>query len=168
MRIKSVLSDSKLLVLRQINQTTFVDAFLETFQTRVQLPPSPLDSFLDKSRNSLVASHPAVDRIGATRKRVECPERSRGTYNMPSVYMIRNDRDELYIGASQNPRARLEEHNTERGSSFTKKGKFKIVFEEAHLTLSGARQREIQIKKWRRDKKEMLIRRYQQGLSTKI
>ncbi|OIP78835.1 MAG: hypothetical protein CO002_01560 [Candidatus Portnoybacteria bacterium CG_4_8_14_3_um_filter_44_10] len=87
---------------------------------------------------------------------------------MHSAYIIQNDRDELYIGVSQNPKFRLKEHNAKRGSAFTKRGNFKIVFKETYLTLAEARQREIQIKKWRRDKKEKLIRRYQQGLPTKI
>ncbi len=82
--------------------------------------------------------------------------------------MIQNNFKELYVGVSENPNQRLKEHNTDRGSMFTKRGNFKIVFKEEHLSLSEARQREIQIKKWRRDKKELLIKRYQQGLSTKV
>jgi len=74
----------------------------------------------------------------------------------------------LYVGVSENPEQRLKEHNTHRGSVFTKVGSFKIVFKEEHSSLSEARQREIQIKKWRRDKKELLIKRYQQGLTTKL
>ena len=83
------------------------------------------------------------------------------------VYMVQNNFRELYIGVSENPNQRLREHNTDRGSVFTKRGNFKIVFKEEHANLSEARQREIQIKKWRRDKKELLITRYQQGLPTK-
>jgi len=51
---------------------------------------------------------------------------------------------------------------------FTKRdSKFEIVFLEEHLTLTSARKREIQIKKWRREKKETLIAKFQSGLSTK-
>lgn len=87
---------------------------------------------------------------------------------MPFVYMIQNDRDELYVGVSQNTQRRLKEHNNERGPEFTKKENFEIVFEETYSTLAEARQREIQIKKWRRDKKEKLMERYRCGLPTKV
>ena len=88
--------------------------------------------------------------------------------NMPYVYMAKNDKGKLYIGVSKNLESRLKEHNTQRGSVFTKSGNFKIIIEEEYSTLLEARQREIQIKKWRRNKKEDLIIRYQQGLPTKI
>lgn len=87
---------------------------------------------------------------------------------MYHVYMIKNDRNRLYIGVSKNLKARLSHHNTRRGSIFTKAGNYKIVFDEEYLTLAEARKREIQIKKWRRDKKEKLIEKFNQGLPTKI
>lgn len=41
------------------------------------------------------------------------------------------------------------------GAEFTKgKAKFYLVFSEKYNTLNEARKREIQIKKWRRDKKK--------------
>lgn len=89
-------------------------------------------------------------------------------YIMPFVYMAQNNSNKLYVGVSKHPRFRLEEHNTQRGSVFTKSGDFKIVFREAYPTLAEARKREIQIKKWRRDKKEMLLKRFDQGLPTKL
>ena len=84
------------------------------------------------------------------------------------VYMIRNSANKLYVGITENPGLRLEYHNQQRGAQFTKRiPAFRIVFLEKHLTLSNARQREIQIKKWRREKKEILIQRYLNGLPTK-
>lgn len=86
---------------------------------------------------------------------------------MYSVYMIRNSYDDLYIGVTNNPERRLKYHNEKRGAKFTKyRSDFKIVFLEKHTTITGARKREIQIKKWRRNKKDMLIERYSKGLST--
>ena len=83
------------------------------------------------------------------------------------VYMIKNDFGKLYAGITDNLEKRLHYHNTKQGAQFTKgKAKFRIVFSEQHSTLAGARKREIQIKKWRRNKKEMLIQRFQNGLST--
>jgi len=83
------------------------------------------------------------------------------------VYMIRNSANKLYIGVTENPQARLRYHNEKRGAKFTMRiPTFEIAFLEQYQTIADARKREIQIKKWRRDKKEVLIERYRQGLST--
>ena len=85
------------------------------------------------------------------------------------VYMIKNQYDKLYVGVTENLKNRLYYHNTKQGAQFTKsKSRFYMVFNENYSTLSEARKREIQIKKWRRDKKELLIERFQKGLPTKI
>ena len=85
------------------------------------------------------------------------------------VYMIQNAYSDLYVGITDNPQQRLKHHNEMRGALFTKRdSKFEIAFLEKHPTLADARKREIQIKKWRREKKEMLIERYQNGLPTKV
>ena len=84
------------------------------------------------------------------------------------VYMIKNEYDDLYVGISKDPQQRLAYHNENRGAQFTKRGSiFQIVFLERHPSLSRARKREIQIKKWRRDKKDFLIQRYNDGLPTR-
>lgn len=82
--------------------------------------------------------------------------------------MVQNNRGKLYVGVSESPYNRLKEHNTQRGSVFTKSGKFRVVFKEEYPTLAEARKREVQIKKWRRDKKETLIERFKKGSSTKM
>lgn len=87
---------------------------------------------------------------------------------MAYVYMIRNNADKLYVGVSLNPIQRLKDHNKKHGADFTQDGRFQIVFIEVYNTLSEARKREIQIKKWRREKKDFLIKRYTQGLQTKF
>ena len=85
------------------------------------------------------------------------------------VYMIKNKYDKLYVGVTTNLKDRLYYHNTRQGAQFTKsKSKFYLVFSEQYVTLVEARKREIQIKKWRRDKKELLIDRFRQVLSTKL
>ena len=84
------------------------------------------------------------------------------------VYMIQNAYSDLYIGITDDPQQRLKYHNEKRGALFTKRdSEFEIVFLEEHLTLAEARKREMQIKKWRREKKEILIERYQKRLPTK-
>ena len=87
---------------------------------------------------------------------------------MHFVYMIRNDHGDLYVGVTENPEQRLTYHNQKRGALFTKRNSlFSIVFLEEHISLASARKREIQIKKWRREKKDILIERYKNGLTTK-
>lgn len=88
---------------------------------------------------------------------------------MVFVYMIKNSANKLYVGVTDDPTKRLATHNSCRGANFTKKlPDFKIVFLEEYINLTEARRREIQIKKWRRDKKEFLIDRYKKGLPTNI
>lgn len=88
---------------------------------------------------------------------------------MVFVYMIKNSSNKLYIGITENPEKRLATHNSKRGASFTKYiPDFKIFFLEEYENLKQARKREIQIKKWSRSKKEMLIERYENGLKTKL
>ena len=111
----------------------------------------------------------------------ECNEESNGLF-IPSdvegkciiattyfVYIIKNSVGKLYVGVTQNPQDRVSYHNQKRGARFTKYvPTFEIAFLEEYKTLAEARKREIQIKKWRREKKEMLIGRYKKELQTKI
>ena len=85
------------------------------------------------------------------------------------VYMIKNSVGKLYVGLTKDPESRVDHHNQKRGAKFTKYiPDFKIVFLEKYESLAIARKREVQIKKWRRDKKDKLIIKYSQGLETKI
>lgn len=85
------------------------------------------------------------------------------------VYMIKNSADKLYIGITDNHEQRLREHNTARGAHFTKYiPTYRVTFLEEYSTMAEARKREIQLKRWRREKKEALIKRYEQGLQTKL
>jgi putative endonuclease len=87
---------------------------------------------------------------------------------MHFVYIILNSANKLYVGITQNPQNRLLYHNEKRGAQFTKHiPTYELVFVEEYQTLAEARKREIQIKKWRREKKEILIERYRKGLETK-
>lgn len=84
------------------------------------------------------------------------------------LYMIKNKEGHLYIGITDNPKRRLEEHNKNRGALFTKHSSiFSMVFLEPQQTLTEARKREIQIKKWSRIKKENLIDLYNKKIETK-
>ncbi len=83
------------------------------------------------------------------------------------VYMIQDNNKKLYVGISKNPEDRARDHNMKRGAVFTKSGNFAVIFKESYSSLKEARQREIQIKKWTRKKKEFLIERYKHNLPTK-
>lgn len=88
---------------------------------------------------------------------------------MYHLYMIKNSSNKLYVGISENPQKRVQYHNERRGAQFTKYlPDFKIVFLEQYKTLAEARRREIQIKKWRREKKEFLITQYHLGKETRL
>lgn len=83
--------------------------------------------------------------------------------------MIKNSVGKLYIGITENPEKRVLYHNQKRGAHFTKYvNDFKIVFLEKYSTLSEARKREIQIKKWSRIKKDFLINKYNSSEETRL
>ena len=65
----------------------------------------------------------------------------------------------LYVGSTNYPPQREERHNSGRGAKFTKiHGGGKIVYTETCPTRAEAMQREKQVKKWSRIKKENLIK----------
>ena len=82
--------------------------------------------------------------------------------------MIKNPSDKIYVGVSKNPKQRLYSHNTKQGAQFTDAGNFLLVFQEEYKTLAEARKWEIQSKKWRREEKDMLIKRFAEGLQMKL
>jgi putative endonuclease len=85
------------------------------------------------------------------------------------VYIIKDLNNKLYTGISKNPDQRLFDHKTKRGALLTKCFiKPHIVFTEKCNSYSAASKRERQIKKWRRNKKERLIIKYQLGIPTKL
>ena len=73
-------------------------------------------------------------------------------YNSYYVYIMSNQNDTtLYVGMTNNIERRLEEH---------KSGliKDKLVYFECYSDVNQAIEREKQIKKWRREKKDWLIK----------
>lgn len=65
----------------------------------------------------------------------------------------------LYVGCTNNLERRLEQHNNSKwGAHYTKiRRPVTLKYYEAFETLKGARQRESEIKGWRRSKKIALI-----------
>lgn len=76
------------------------------------------------------------------------------------VYILRTSSNTLYIGQTNNLEKRIKEHKSK--SSKTAKyiryfKSFELVYSEKHSTRTEAMQREWQLKKWSRKKKELLI-----------
>ena len=78
---------------------------------------------------------------------------------MYTVYILRGAKNHLYVGVTNNLNQRITRHKSGDGAEFTKRNQtFELVYSETHSTLLGARRRETQIKGWRREKKENLIK----------
>lgn len=76
------------------------------------------------------------------------------------VYILSTSSNTLYTGQTNNLGKRLKEHQ----SKSTKSARYiryfnsvKLVYSEKHKTRKEAMQREIQLKKWSKAKKEALI-----------
>jgi putative endonuclease len=73
-------------------------------------------------------------------------------------YMLLCSGGSLYIGVSDDPVRRVQEHNDGKGTDWTAvRRPVRLVWSEEHPTLSSARQRENQIKRWSRKKKLALV-----------
>ena len=80
---------------------------------------------------------------------------SKGVY---FVYILRTASNTLYVGVTQALDERIDAHHRGRGAEWTRVHPgAQVVFSESYPTLGLARKREIQLKKWSRDKKEALI-----------
>ncbi len=78
---------------------------------------------------------------------------------MFTVYILRGFKNHLYAGCTSDFDKRLIRHKGGDGAEFTKRNKtFELVYTETFSTLLEARRRESQIKGWRREKKENLIK----------
>jgi putative endonuclease len=80
------------------------------------------------------------------------------------VYITTNPNQQaLYIGMTNNLEQRIIEHFLERGKPETHAGKYfcyNLLFYEEFKYVQAAIEREKEIKKWRREKKEVLIRSF--------
>ena len=77
------------------------------------------------------------------------------------VYILRTSSNTLYIGQTNNLEKRLKEHRNKSSKSARYVryfSSFKLVYSEKHSTRKEAIQREAQLKKWSKTKKESLIR----------
>lgn len=77
------------------------------------------------------------------------------------VYILTNPaKTVLYVGITNNLQTRLKQHFSEKGRQKTFAGRyfcFNLIYYERHQYVNNAINREKEIKKWRREKKELLI-----------
>jgi putative endonuclease len=75
------------------------------------------------------------------------------------VYILTNwDNEVMYIGVTSDLNKRLYEHQNKLIDGFTKKYNVdKLVYYETSLDIRSAIEREKQLKKWRREKKNVLV-----------
>ena len=75
------------------------------------------------------------------------------------VYFLKSPNNKLYIGCTSDIQNRIIRHQKGEGAEFTFRNKvFNLVYIEEFQSLVEARRREKQIKGWRREKKENLIK----------
>lgn len=80
------------------------------------------------------------------------------------VYIMASDSGTLYIGVTSNLEQRIRQHREGVFEGFSKKyGCTKLVYFETGGEALAAFEREKQLKNWRREKKEALIRKENPG-----
>ena len=77
---------------------------------------------------------------------------------MPFVYILRCSDDSYYVGKTTDLNVRLAEHQAGVAANFTAARRpVRMIYAEEHKTLPLAEDREQQLKRWSRKKKEALI-----------
>lgn len=76
-----------------------------------------------------------------------------------TVYVLRTNKDTLYIGQTQDLATRLEQHRSHiKGAKYlTYFDSFKLVYSEEFATRSEAMHREAELKKLSKKQKEALV-----------
>ncbi len=78
-------------------------------------------------------------------------------------YILRCSDDSLYCGMTTNLAKRLKEHNSNgpRGAKYLRAKKpVLLVYSEQYLDIKSALRREIEVKKWSKREKEILIKTF--------
>ena len=88
-------------------------------------------------------------------------QRQTALTSMFHFYILRCLDNSLYCGMTSNLEKRLKEHNTSksRGAKYLRAKKPAVlVYSEAYADIKTAMNREIEVKKWTKRKKEDLVR----------
>jgi putative endonuclease len=73
-------------------------------------------------------------------------------------YILRCAGDSFFVGVAEDPHRRCDEHNSGKGADWTARRRpVRLVWTEIHNSLSSARKRENQLKRWSHIKKEALV-----------
>ena len=73
-------------------------------------------------------------------------------------YILECSDGSYYVGVTDDPDQRLREHNDGKGADWTAARRpVRLVWTEEHPTLSSARRRENQLKRWSHVKKAALV-----------
>lgn len=84
---------------------------------------------------------------------------------MPFVYILRCADKSYYVGTTDNLLARLNQHQNGVGADYTAPRRpVEMVYAEEHASTRDARNREVQLKRWSRAKKEALVAQDLTGL----
>ena len=76
---------------------------------------------------------------------------------MPFVYILRCADGSYYVGKTNNLYTRLAEHQSGVAAAYTAlRRPVEMVYAEEHATIRSAKDRELQLKRWSRAKKEAL------------
>ncbi len=85
---------------------------------------------------------------------------------MPYIYIVECADGSLYTGWTVNVVQRVKVHNAGRGARYTRlHGPVKLVYAEEQPDRVAAMKRELEIKRWPREKKLKLIRDQGSGIS---
>ena len=77
---------------------------------------------------------------------------------MPFVYILRCADGSYYVGKTSDLLTRLDEHQSGVAADYTAvRRPVEMVYAEEHCGVRGAKNRESQLKRWSRSKKEALI-----------
>jgi putative endonuclease len=81
------------------------------------------------------------------------------------MYLLKCSDGTYYTGSTWSIEARVEEHNTGEGANYTRcRLPVELVYQEYFDSIKAAFEREKQVKKWSRKKKQALITDNQQML----
>lgn len=77
---------------------------------------------------------------------------------MWTVYILKCNDESFYVGLTTDLKKRIQDHQSGDGAQYTRSRlPVKLVYSEKHANQNDAEDREQQIKRWSRTKKEALI-----------
>ena len=76
-------------------------------------------------------------------------------------YIVECKDGSLYSGITKDLEKRILRHNAGKASKYTRgRRPVKLVYYEEHSSWSAVRKRECEVKRWRREKRRLLISRF--------